>query len=301
MSNESVVSALPCAEAPSVRAFSRKNRVYVFREFLLDTYRDYLAQGDVVLDVAGGKGDLSWLLTNIDEFCSIVVDPRVSKSQHIVKSLKYLRSHPEEARQRAVPNCSTHQPLAALLSRLDGKELDCVLPTKHFRILVDEKLVEAVRSAKEQLVRFEYHVVDKSWRDFWRLALERGLNTHMLGHKEEEETKEKTTADDTLCVADEALRLLLRCRLVVGFHPDQATDSCIDLALALGVPFCVVPCCVFPSEFPHRRLRDGSRVRDYPGLLEYLQTKAVSIKIASLAFHETTTARNTVLYTTPLL
>ena len=46
-----------------------------------------------------------------------------------------------------------------------------------------------------------------------------------------------------------------RIKLVVGFHPDQATEPCIDLAMVLGVPFCVVPCCVFPSEFPDRRLR----------------------------------------------
>ena len=36
-------------------------------------------------------------------------------------------------------------------------------------------------------------------------------------------------------------------------------------------PFAVVPCCVFPSLFPHRRLRNGEKVVSYAHLLEYLQ------------------------------
>ena len=48
---------------------------------------------------------------------------------------------------------------------------------------------------------------------------------------------------------------------VVGMHPDQATDAVVEAALALGCPFAVVPCCVFPSLFAHaRRTPDGSRV-----------------------------------------
>lgn len=42
---------------------------------------------------------------------------------------------------------------------------------------------------------------------------------------------------------------------VVGLHPDQATDSILDFALECGKPFAIVPCCVFPRLFPHRRLR----------------------------------------------
>ena len=51
-----------------------------------------------------------------------------------------------------------------------------------------------------------------------------------------------------------ARRAWERCALVVGLHPDEATDAIVDAALAAGKPFAVVPCCVFPSLFPHRRL-----------------------------------------------
>lgn len=48
---------------------------------------------------------------------------------------------------------------------------------------------------------------------------------------------------------------------IVGMHPDQATDAVVDAALALGCPFAVVPCCVFPALFAQtRRTPDGRRV-----------------------------------------
>src|SRR5688500_3796078 len=56
-------------------------------------------------------------------------------------------------------------------------------------------------------------------------------------------------------LSDERYReLLLNCSLVVGLHPDQATELIVDFALKHGKPFAVVPCCVFPALFPHRRL-----------------------------------------------
>ena len=43
-----------------------------------------------------------------------------------------------------------------------------------------------------------------------------------------------------------------------GMHPDQATESIIDAALLLNLPCAVVPCCVFPSLFPHRRVSQSA-------------------------------------------
>ena len=42
--------------------------------------------------------------------------------------------------------------------------------------------------------------------------------------------------------------------LLVGLHPDEATEAIVDAALRTGAAFAVVPCCVFPSLFPHRML-----------------------------------------------
>ena len=44
--------------------------------------------------------------------------------------------------------------------------------------------------------------------------------------------------------------------IIIGMHPDQATEPIIDMALKFQKPFAVVPCCVFAHENPHRRLKN---------------------------------------------
>jgi hypothetical protein len=269
----------------STRASSRKTRVYIFREFLWDVYGDYLSKGDIVLDAAGGKGDLSWLLRNVDDVDSVVVDPRVTKN-HIVKSVRFLREHPAEATLRAIPDRPTYQPLAALMPKLEGKEN--YPSSRHLRILVDKDLVSAIRSFR----RGEANGMGK-WTLFWNEALKKGRDAQPLGYREDETCTEETIAD-----AKDALGTIISAKLIVGFHPDQATDASIDLAMELGIPFCVVPCCVFPATFPDRKLADGAGVRCYTQLIEYLKAKNSSIQTAALNFHFTETAKNVALYTT---
>jgi hypothetical protein len=269
----------------SSRAASRKTRVYVFREFLLEKYPG-LSKEDVVLDVAGGAGSLSWILKNVDEVESVVLDPRKTKTHRIVKSVEYLRAHPDQARERAVPNLPTYQPLAALIHKMEGTTSFC--SPSHLRILVDTDLVAAIRNFRKS------NDID-TWVQFFSAAQERGKHAATLGYSEGEERSQGDIVDAT-----RALQTILKAKLVVGFHPDQATDASIDLAEELGIPFCVVPCCVFPSEFPNRRLADGSRVRCYSQLLEYLKSKAERMQAAKLAFHFTETAKNIALYTLPI-
>lgn len=58
--------------------------------------------------------------------------------------------------------------------------------------------------------------------------------------------------------------------LLVGMHPDQATDAIVDAALHLGLPFAVVPCCVFPSLLAAAR---GVRLASREQLVAYLLAK----------------------------
>ncbi|KAK9836477.1 hypothetical protein WJX74_001270 [Apatococcus lobatus] len=66
--------------------------------------------------------------------------------------------------------------------------------------------------------------------------------------------------------------------LVIGLHPDEATEAVVDCALANDKPFAVVPCCVFPRLFPERQLmaEDGTLhpVVLHGELVHYLQAKA---------------------------
>lgn len=64
------------------------------------------------------------------------------------------------------------------------------------------------------------------------------------------------------------------CSIIVGLHPDQATEPILQLAVQQQLPFAIMPCCVFPRLFPQRRLQqaDGESVAvvSYEQLVGYL-------------------------------
>ena len=76
--------------------------------------------------------------------------------------------------------------------------------------------------------------------------------------------------------------------LLLGMHPDEPTEAIIDVALKHGLPFAVVPCCVFADLYPNRKLwseEDGETpVRTYEQFLEYLLAKDASLRIETLPF-----------------
>jgi hypothetical protein len=78
----------------------------------------------------------------------------------------------------------------------------------------------------------------------------------------------------------------------LGLHPDQPSEALVDTALTLGRPFMIVPCCVFPTLFPERRLVTGQSVRTYRGFVQYLRAKHPAIEVARLPFE----GRNKVLF-----
>ncbi len=95
-------------------------------------------------------------------------------------------------------------------------------------------------------------------------------------------------------------RALSECSVVLGMHPDQATDAIVDFALERGKPFAVVPCCTYSREFPARRRppsptnpRGGGAVTTHAHLVEYLLAKAPgACRTATLPFG----GMNTVVY-----
>lgn len=155
----------------------------------------------------------------------------------------------------------------------------------HLRLLVDADLVLAVSD-------FRRTKSIEGWTSYFLHGTEKGKETQTLGYSEGKDVAEEDVVDAKL-----ALDFILKAKLVVGFHPDQATDYIIALAEELSVPYCLVPCCVFPSEFPNRRLSDGSHVRCYSELLTYLSENAKNLRRAELCFHFTETAKNIALYT----
>jgi len=79
---------------------------------------------------------------------------------------------------------------------------------------------------------------------------------------------------DSFLEKAENIQLVEQASLLLGMHPDEATDSIFDVAIKFDKPFAVVPCCVFGQKFPARQLADGGRVLSYEHLVEYLTAKA---------------------------
>jgi len=113
--------------------------------------------------------------------------------------------------------------------------------------------------------------------------------------QEEEEEQEKGDEDVTVERALEIARLVRECSAVVGLHPDQAVGHIVDYAIASRKPFAVVPCCVYSAAFPKRKLRDGTPVRSYEQLIEYLKSRRPGIRTKTLDFG----GKNVAVYWSP--
>ena len=66
--------------------------------------------------------------------------------------------------------------------------------------------------------------------------------------------------------------LLSKVKLVIGFHPDEATEPAVNFSIKTSTPCCIVPCCVFGKLFPDRRL-NGREVTSFDDFVLYLKEK----------------------------
>ena len=82
----------------------------------------------------------------------------------------------------------------------------------------------------------------------------------------------QTCFDAAFPSAPETRGAWLSASLIVGLHPDQASDAIVQLSLAERRPFAIVPCCVFPNDNPHRKLKSGEHVKTHEQLCQVRQT-----------------------------
>ena len=211
----------PHAEGGGAKTKAARARVFV--DWLVETFGvEALSRGSGVLDVAGGRGDVSFELHT----------------------------------KRGVP-CTLVEPRERKLNRMQHKWLKA-------RVRKEAKNGrEEAKNGREE---------DENGREEAKNGREEDGN----GHEEAGNGSDATTppsrrtdapiADDAgvLCAqvremfTPENWHKFEECAVVVGMHPDEATESIVDFAVARGKPFAVVPCCVFPAMFPDRRVRrDG--------------------------------------------
>ncbi|KAG2786685.1 hypothetical protein PC129_g498 [Phytophthora cactorum] len=198
----------------------KQQRAQVFVEWLVETFgAEFLASGKGVVDVAGGRGSVSFELWNKRRLPCTLIEPRpmkLSKQQH-----KYLKKQKKERKQSCEAEAS-----------------------------FSEKLVPQVTALFNM---------------------------------------------DSFLENTENVQLVEQASLLLGMHPDEATDSIFDVAIKFNKPFAVVPCCVFGQKFPGRRLLDGSKVLSYENMVEYLTAKHPEIEKAFLPFD----GKNLVLFRRP--
>jgi len=99
---------------------------------------------------------------------------------------------------------------------------------------------------------------------------------------------------------DEIGNIVNNCSLICGLHPDQATEPIVTLALRLGVPFAILPCCVMPSLFPHRfqkrSINQRFAVRSYSTFCQYLLDMCPENEEEFKVDHLPFVGRNKVIY-----
>ncbi|KAL3783698.1 hypothetical protein ACHAW5_005183 [Stephanodiscus triporus] len=318
----------------------------VFRIFLMRTYGiDYVNRDGVVLDVAGGKGELSFELLNLSGTGTcVVVDPRPLNLGLVRGKWKKGLYEPRRVGvfSRWYPaceeGCSDREP------RSPG----------HIRCLFDGDTFARFASACERkdIERTDelYRLgIERASRIAWTTGGLRHGDGRSSSHDNNDEGGETVMQEGTeigndgiimRCPSEildpgEARQIVRRCHLVVGLHPDQAAGEIIEFALAMrrkrgndvggasnppGVerrnarifwadtPPSLPRRSVFgpargtvklinsPTDaFPKRKLRDGTRVRTYDHLVEWLREKDPRARTATLDLE----GKNTVVYSLP--
>jgi hypothetical protein len=199
-----------------------------------------------VLDVAGGAGTLSWILTNVDKLNSIIVDPKLPNHHRLVKSVEFLLDHPEECAVRAIEDVPTHQPLAKLIpslvrncgSSIDGNSSDernkiKFQPTSpsYMRIRVNLTLVNILRKVIINDPTSSMTTEDGGdndtdnlllWDEYWKkssIVMESNNNWNMINTTVSVSDTDTDTDNCQILDSRHALEVFQSLDLLVGFHP----------------------------------------------------------------------------------
>ncbi|KAF9080917.1 hypothetical protein BGX23_001513 [Mortierella sp. AD031] len=217
-------------------------RAFIFCRWLVDTFgQEYLNSGSGVLDIAGGKGEISLFLKHMFGVQSTVVEPKVRQDK------SYQRRNLMDVIQRQLDieaggDGDIHRrgfSVQSIFGSLESQEQSGTDSRDRQDDQVDS-VKERRRIKKLQEAQF---VVP-------RLC---------------------TLLDDQFAV--DHRDVFERASILIGMHPDQATEPIVTMALKHNKPFAVVPCCVFAHENPDRRLQDGGGVNTTLDFIQYLTEK----------------------------
>lgn len=270
--------------APSEKR-SKRERAAVFVDWLLKEFgEEYLRSGTGVVDVAGGRGDISFELCQRRGIPCSVIDPRLPGcAKYNNAQRRFIALAEKEGRVLKKPGL-----FATLLT--PGLWEAAAMQDTGARVAGDVAApsAAAVTAATSDGKAIFDEVIGQS-----------GHGAPDIGPGNSDQATSK--ADSILSAAEPAAVAVAtqaaqrhgnyhgtpfelppseRCRLVetlrgasviVGMHPDQATEHIVSCALALGKPWAVVPCCVFARENPNRRLYENG----FSPLTDVLSSKSL--------------------------
>ncbi|KAG0223217.1 hypothetical protein BGW41_005682 [Actinomortierella wolfii] len=215
-----------------------RERSLHFAKWLIDTFsRDFLASGRGVLDIAGGRGDLSFELQTRQGIPSTIIDPKPDKGFR-----KWQRRWVDEFKKktaRSTAHETLSSPTVDKLDKVATTGTDTPPATSQSAASVDADM------SSEKCEDEEGAKMDKAFESFVPTRREYPLQTT-------EPTRIQAMMDDALVASHHPL--FEEASILVGLHPDQATEPIVRMALRLRKPFAVIPCCVFSRDNPHRRL-----------------------------------------------
>jgi len=268
----------------------------VFRIFLMRRYGlEYLKSGSVC-DVAGGKGALSWELTNLSGIKDcVVIDPRPLNLT--LEQSKWKKGLFEP--KRFGPVFSKWYPAC-----FEGCKDTTPTAPKHIRSFFDASSFTDFVTARDASAVARTNAIferelKRAGQTKWTA---KGLQHEDGTTDEADEEPEPTTpcvSTQSTEITDprEAREILENCKVVVGLHPDQAAGHIVDFAAARGIPWCVVPCCVYFDfqDFSQRKLKSGKSVKSFDDLCQWLLEKDPRAKMETLELE----GKNKVIYTLP--
>merc|ERR1712216_926532 len=252
-------------------------RASIFRRWLLDSFGlDRLKMGSGVVDVAGGQGDLSFELLNLNGVVSTILDPRqgwnAKKASQLLMSGQY---HCTEALLRHVTI-----PLEKC------QHLGPQIP-RHERMFLDNRLWTGDESSRTAACE---NLGKRAQRVVWR---PRGLVAQENLESVDDSDAGSPASDAPPPISYPELKTLLgNASLIVGMHPDQAAGAIVDFSVVHRKPYALVPCCTFAKEFPRRRLAKGQPVCSYEDLMKWLLELDPDAIVDHLPFE----GRNAVIY-----
>lgn len=203
-----------------------------------------------IVDVAGGKGDLSFELHTLRGLPCTVVDPRPPNYNKLLSRYEPSRRGKSidcaplltDVHMRSLTSTSTSTTTHASAST--STYIPASVPTS--KCFAASSTTRA--AASTHLIKWGYHVFEATLPTSVPFCFPDTLSAFEDGGTSVlKRTMGCSFSEPSDSEALYFLQTLQNCSVLIGLHSDQATEPIVDFALRYNKPFAVVPCCVFPN------------------------------------------------------